>query len=101
MDEIAYKNLLEKSQTFKEMEQEDRERIAAASGDDREHFVAIFQDEAKAMDEAYKSFVDKNEQIKKEFVATVKTSVKERLMKAEQEAVAEDEANAETLLKQL
>ena len=83
------------------MEESEKSRISAATGDERANYAAIFQEEATLMDQANHDFLAQNDAIINQFKTAVRQDQSQNLKKAEQQAESAEQDEAEDLLEQI
>lgn len=96
-----YQQLLAKSVSFKELDEETRNRIINAEGAERDSYIQAFQQELELVNQAYATFVKDTDQIVTEFKTVAVKDQKDKLVKAESVAHNEELTGAENLLKNL
>lgn len=96
-----YQQLLAKSVSFKELDEETRNRIINAEGAERDSYIQAFQQELELVNQAYATFVKDTDQIVTEFKTVAVKDQKDKLVKAEGVAHNEELTGAENLLKNL
>ena len=99
MTREEYTQLAKNSESFKGMDKDLQEKVLKAEGDVMEHYISIFTDENKLLNEAYKAFVQDNENILTSFKRNIKNIQATKLKEAENSAVQADTKQAEELLK--
>ena len=101
LTDAQYQELLAKSASYQSMEESEKSRISAATGDERANYAAIFQEEATLMDQANHDFLAQNDAIINQFKTAVRQDQSQNLKKAEQQAESAEQDEAEDLLLQM
>ena len=96
-----YQQILLKSLTFKDLDQDTKNKILNAEGEERDAYIQAFQQEADLVNKAYAQFVNDTDQVVTEFKAVAAKDQKSKLVKAETAAHNEELTGAENLLKTL
>lgn len=96
-----YQQLLAKSISFKELDEETRNRIINAQGAERDSYIDAFKQEAELVDQAYANFVKDTDQVVTEFKEVAAKDKKDNLVKAEKAAHNEELTGAEDMLNKL
>ncbi len=96
-----YQQLLTKSVSFKELDEETRNKILNAQGVEKDSYIQAFQQEVELVHQAYADFVKDTDQVVTEFKEVAAKDQKEKLVKAESVAHNEELTGAENMLKKL
>lgn len=96
-----YQQMLLKSPSFKDLDQDTKNKILNAQGQERDSYIQAFQQEAELVSKAYAQFVSDTDQVVTEFKAVAAKDQKNKLVKAETAAHNEELTGAENLLKNL
>ncbi len=97
MTDKEFKNLLDSSLSYKELEEDMKDKILHSEGKDRDFYIEVFEEELTLADKAYSEMNQEIEVIIKDSKVKV---VKERKEKENKER-EQDLNEAETLLKNL
>lgn len=96
-----YQKLLTTSVSFKELDEETRNKILNAQGPERDSYIQAFQQEAALINQAYADFTRDTDAVVTEFKAVAAKDQKDKLVQAESVAHTEELTGAENLLKNL
>lgn len=101
MDQAQYQQLLNNSPNFQELELPEKERILNLTGEDRNYYITIFQDEKSLLESAAKQFEEDVDHVVAEYKFSTQQAKKTQLKSAEKAEAANDEVSAEKLLNNL
>jgi len=101
MTREEYIQLAQNSESFKGMDNALQEKVLKAEGHEMEHYITIFTDENKLLNQAYKDYVQDNENILKYFKDDMKNIQATKLKEADQSALPTNIKQAEELLKSI
>ena len=101
MTEAQYRQLVQSAASFQDMDADLQQQILTASGEERERYVRLFENEAAAIGQAVKDFQEQNEADLQGAKIAVKRDQAEQLKAAEQEAAQEDGQTLSSLINNL
>jgi len=84
MTREEYIQLAQNSESFKGMDEALQEKVLKAEGHEMEHYITIFTDENKLLNQAYKDYMQDNENVLKNFKDDMKNVQAIKLEKTEQ-----------------
>lgn len=101
MPQQDFLQIIQQSPVFKELDLEMQKIILAASGKSLEEYANIFLRAEATLKKAKEEFLNKNEEIVKDFAVKVKDIKRTKLQSDEQKSRVADEAAEEELLKSI
>lgn len=101
MNPTDFKKLVQSSPVYKTLSVDMKKQILGSTGEERVNYEHIFNVEAEGIRAAKQQFVDRNQEIVREFNGEVKAIQKQKFQNEESEAQREEEATTKTLLKKL
>jgi len=101
MNPSDFKKLVQSSPVYKTLSSDLKKQILSSTGEERLNYEHIFNVEAEGIRTAKQQFIDRNQEVIREFNGEVKAVQKQQFQNAESEAQREEEATTKTLLKKL
>lgn len=101
MNHDNFKKLVQSSQVYKALSSDMKKQILGSTGEERLNYEHIFNVESEGIRTAKQQFVDRNQEVIREFNGEVKAVQKQKFQDEESEAQREEEATTKTLLKKL
>jgi t-SNARE complex subunit (syntaxin) len=96
-----YTKLLEKSISFKALDEATRATILAARGEEMEKYIKIFQEEQSLLTRAVDNFYEQSEQVMVQFQGDVRKEKQKKLQDKEGEEHQQDEQQLSKLIQNL
>lgn len=96
-----FAKLVKNSPVYKNLSADMKKQILSSTGEERMNYEHIFNVEAEGIRAAKQQFVDRNQEIIREFNGEVKAVQKQKFHDEESETQREEEATTKTLLKKL
>lgn len=101
MNHDDFKKLVQNSPVYKTLSADMKKQILGSTGEERLNYEHIFNVESEGIRTAKQQFVDRNQEVIREFNGEVKAVQKQKFQDEESEAQREEEATTKTLLKDL